>query len=100
MAKKFTFSGSSAVADKPKNPKVKKEKVKAEEIVVEQFPKGLRYEARCMKDQEAVVVSEGRLVNINGRLAVRGIHKKCGTTVFAFTSQTKYDDAKKKGKKK
>ena len=95
MVRFGSIKSNNAVAEKPKKGKVKKEKVKAIEELVENFPKGMRYEARCLKDKEAVIVSEGRLVKINGKLAVRGIHKSCGTTVFSFTSQAKYDAAKK-----
>ncbi len=91
-------SGSTAVADKPK---AKEKDIKSEPEFVENIPKNVRLEARCMKDKESVIVSDGQLVKTsNGRLMIRGIHKSCKTKVSVFISQDKYDTAVKKGKKK
>ncbi len=98
---RFTFKGSSAVAEKPKKEKKVKAKVKVEPEFIEKIPKRARLEAHCMKDKESVIVTNGELVKTsNGRLMISGIHKVCGTKVNVFISQSKYDDAVKKGKNK
>ncbi len=100
---KSTKSSNNGTAS-TKNKK-NKTKVKVEPEFIEDFPKGTRLEARCMKDQEAVIISDGQLVKTsNGRLMVRGVHNACKTNVSVFISQDKYDAAvkvaSKKGKKK